>query len=156
MKPTAPEVLALVEAARFAVKQGQLPPIFYIGNSKEVAVVGAFFETAEDKDNTAKAVRKMVEKMQATFVLFIAESWSLSDPEAALDYMNNRDKYKSVSDHPKAVEIVAFTLETLKEGDFMGIAPIGAGRVLGDVRWMENPDVEGRFTKFMGDKPVTH
>jgi hypothetical protein len=89
--------------------------------------------------------------MEADYVVFVAESWTIK-PEDTDEFMKNREKYRQVSDFPRCLECVLFTIETTTTLK-MGMAPILEGRVMGDVEWKQADTVETRF-QFLGPKPV--
>lgn len=136
----------IIERTKQNLKESkELMPVFFVGNDKEINIVGAVFdEHIDSKDKTAKVVRQLAKETNATFVLFIAESWTLPS-ECVHEFMANRDKYPSVSDHPSAFEIVSFMLETEKGTKAAG-AKILPGREMGPVTWIESKEFEGRFT----------
>lgn len=146
-------IQSLIEKTRDMVKASpQLAPMFFVGNDNELAMVAATFQDEEQKVREAQTVSSIAMKMGAKFIVLIAESWTLPS-EWSQDYLNNRDKYKSISAHPKAIEIVLFTLET-PHGQEMGMAEIKPGRVMGEVRWQEGTHSSGKFTHLLGPKLV--
>lgn len=145
----------LIESAKKNLKaHKELLPTFFVGNDEEINIVGATFETDVHKDAVASMIRKLVREMKATFVLFIAESWTLAQEDTP-DFMANRKKYPHVSDHPKAYDIVVFQLET-KTGHRMGTAKITKDRGLEEIEWRdcEVGTMGGRFAHFLGPKGV--
>lgn len=135
----------------------QVPPVFFVGNATDICVVVAdSFNGDAEKDQVAQQVGLLAKKMKADFILFVSESYVLRDPVAAQEYLDNREKYEySVSKHPKAEEVVMFMLET-GTSHTTGLAPVLAGRVMGDVEWTSMPGTSGRFANLLGKKPTIH
>lgn len=148
-----PMVQKVIETAKDNLKQhDMLLPTFFVGNDEHMAVVGApFDENVSSKDIAAAAVRRIAKEAEATFVLFVCESYTLPTQEDAKDFMANRDKYPEVKAHPNAVEVVLFQLET-DTTVHMGMGRILDGREMGPVEWKSFPkeNFDGRFANFLG------
>jgi len=91
--------------------------------------------------------------MDAAFVLFVAESVALHVQEDELEKIKNN--YSSIIDHPDAVEVVSFILET-KQKRWLGTANIIEGRIMGEVEWKDGYDSTGRFTNLLSPDPTLH
>lgn len=152
--PDSAVIQNIVESAKLNVRlSSQLMPVFFVaGADNTINMVASAFEDDQDKDITAQFVRELAHKEKAKFVLFIAESYTIKDQDAAMDFMHNRHKYASVSEHPKAIEVVCFALETHGK-QYMAIGEIDKERNLGDVKWSESAEAGGRFTNLLGKKP---
>lgn len=157
MKPDHRLVLKTIETARQNLKQfPELLPTFFVGNQEEVQIVGTPFSNNErDKDTAAEVVKQMAAKMGADFILFVAESYILTDPEATKEWMDGKSKYKYIKDHPLAKEVVIFQLETSTTQQ-LGVADILKDREMGDVKWNKGDDAKGRFSNLLGQKPSIH
>jgi hypothetical protein len=157
MTPNSDAMKSIIENTRQFLKVGEtLLPTFFVGNGQNVSVLGVQWATEQDKDIAAAGVKRLAKEMSAIFVLFVAETWMLSE-DAANDFMKNPKKYKSVAEHPGAEEVVYFTLET-KTKTWFASAPILKDRELGEVTWrlQDQGAAKGRFTDFLVDKPVMH
>lgn len=151
-------VKKVIEMAAVNLKQEELLlPTFFVGKEDGIAIVGApWGNDSREKDHAAEEVKRIAKEMKAEFILFVSESWTIRDQEAAREFQNDRRKYPSVKDHPKAVEVVMFTLET-QTGARVGLAEILPGRVMGEVIWQpKEMHMEGRFSNLLGPKPKIH
>jgi len=132
----------------------QLMPVAFIGNDKTFGVVGGYFGDNSDKDAFAEAVKETAKEIHATFVLFVSESWIA--PEAAQDFIDNRDKYPSVSDHPLRKEVVVFQYES-HTGCKVGIGEIvrtATTKTLIKPTLRDVDGMQGRFTHLLPLKRV--
>jgi len=153
MKQTDEMVQKVVEQARKNLKSSDmLLPTFFVGTSDQMVIVGADWQDDQDKDLVAYKVKRLAHEMNAEFVVFVAESWTMDSGDAP-DFMKNRDKYPDVHSYPKSYECVMFSIETATSIQ-MGRAKILEGRVMGDIEWMRSDGSEGRFTNFLGKKPT--
>lgn len=148
----------VIETARANLEySGSLLPVFFIGNEKTLNVVGAVFCNDREKDAASDAIRRMSKEIDADFVVFVTESWTIA-PEHSEEFMLGirNGKYKRVSDHPKRQEIVSFIIET-RLSDCVGIAKIetrsDGSKTFGEVEMKEGEN-SGRFTHFLGPKAV--
>lgn len=155
MNPNDEMITGIVEATKKNMASSDwLLPTFFIGSkAKGLSIIGAPFGNDREKDSTAEQIKKIAHEQDADFVLFIAESWTIKDQVAVREYMENRDMYSSMSEHPKAIEVVVFALET-KTRNWQAMADILPNRVLGAIEWRESEKLEGRFVNLLGDKPV--
>lgn len=87
----------------------ELAPAVFIGNKNEVRIVCGSFSNGPEKDVFAQVIKKIAKEMSADFILFVSESWVLP-PEYSQDFMDNRGKYPSVSDHPPKKRSGSFSL----------------------------------------------
>lgn len=144
-------VSVLVDGARKNLKENtELCPCFFIGHDGELEVIGAAWRDDGEKNMIAAMMKQKVAELDADFVLFIAESYSLKN-EDAQDYIDNRQKYGSASNHPNAKEVVMFRLET-KDKVWSAMADILPGREMGSIKWAETPLADGRFSNFFQKK----
>lgn len=157
MTPDSDAMKSIIENTRQFLKVGKtLLPTFFVGNGAHLQVIGVQWATEQDKDIAAATVKKVAKEMNACFVLFVAETYMLSE-DAAKDFMANPQKYGSVAKHPEAKEVVYFVLETKTKTWFAG-ADILKDRELGAVEWKpQDPgSASGRFSEFLADKPLVH
>jgi len=156
MTPDNELITRVVEAARDNLRSSEmLAPVFFIGDDSRIGMLPADFSDDSSKDRMAHVVKELVKQVSAEFVLFIAESWTIKDQDAAREYMENMDAYNGVSSHPKAVEVVTFMLET-KNKAWMAVTDILPDREMGAVEWKESSMVEGRFSGFFGEMQIKH
>lgn len=147
------ELDVIARGARENLKKSDpLLPTFFIGSPAGMVIVGAQFNTESDKEKVALAIRRMCREANATYVVFLTETWQLkcdTEEEARLA----REHYKSLEDHPNAQEKLMITLETF-QGVKTGIADILPGREMGEIKWEETWDMQGRFSHFLGPREV--
>ncbi len=145
---------SLISRSRDELERGQteIPPFAFIGDSLThkgfIAVLD--FANEERKRASAADIRSFAKKLGADFVLLVSESWALQD-DAAHDYMTNRHKYRSVSEHPGAKECLLLSLDT-HGGNFMGRAEItkkGNGRTCGEPAFIRSESSEGILTNLL-------
>jgi hypothetical protein len=153
MKTTDEMILKVIEGAKSNLKNStELMPTFFVGAGEKISIVGAPFSTEREKDVIADGIRAMAEELQADFVVFLSETWTLS-PEDGKDFMENRHKYRSVSEHPRKKEAVTLMLETRFEVK-MGMAEILPGREMGEIKWITPDSATGRFTNLLPKTPI--
>jgi hypothetical protein len=152
MKTDSEMVQKVVEQAKANLKTSELLPTFFVGNTDKMVMIGAQWEDEGDKDMVAYRVKRIAHEIGADYVIFVSESWTIK-PEDAPEFMANRDKYRSVSDFPKCFEVVMFSIET-PTSMRMGMAPILEGREMGEIKWHQPDQSEGRFSNFLGKKPT--
>lgn len=151
----------IMKKAEVDLTKGELRPIFFVGNDEKMTIVSAEWETDAHKNAVAALVRKQVDYMDATYVLFLSESWSL-EGDAAKDFYENRSKYSQVADHPERIEVVTIFIEHLVPSAIhwavnsrMGMAKILEGRKMGPITWtQEGTRLEGRFSGFILPKKM--
>lgn len=154
MDPKNKVVLKAIEAARKNVKTyPELAPVFFIGAGDDLKIINVPFERDSDKHMAQALIKKFALEMKADFILFIAESWALNCTME--EYEKDKDKYTNIAGHPKAIEIVAFMLET-KTRSWLGSAKILKDRELGEVEWSDGGAAGGRFSNMLGEKPTVH
>lgn len=154
MTPEHETINHIIDITRQNVRENEeVMPLFFVGDEENMHVVGASFRDDKEKDLAAEAVKKIAKEKGAEFVLSVAEIWIMNDPDAAKDYYSNPDKYKNMGDHPKAREVIYFSLET-KTRNWVGRADILPGRKMGVVEWMAPGITGGRFSNFLGEKPT--
>lgn len=154
MKPDDEMVVKAVEDARKNLKESDcLLPVFIVGNDKELIVMGMPMGEQNERDMIAAGVGMVAKTMGATFVLSVLESYVIDDNKAAKEYYANPGRYKSMSEHPLAKEIIYFSLETSTRNWF-AVVPILSGREMGKVEWHEADNVAGRFGNLLGKKPT--
>jgi len=91
---------------------GELHPTFFITNSKidQMNLISGTFQDDDKKRAFVGTVKRMIVEMKADGCLSVMDSWTLPS-ESAQDFMKNRDKYPTVSDHPDAYDCVFFMYE---------------------------------------------
>lgn len=145
-----------VDTARQLVSEhDQLMPIFFVGSSNDLKIIGADFESEEHKDMAAEGIRKLASLMNAEYILFISEAYALTDQESAKEFYSGDSAYESLAEHPKAIEVLMCQLET-KEEHFAACAEIKEGRVLGEIKWQRQDVVHGRFAGLLKQKQTKH
>lgn len=155
MKTNSELMLKIIDAAKFNLKKSEeFLATFFVGTDTDLKVIGAPFTNEQEKEMTARSVKKIAQESKATFVVFICPSYILKDPDAVKEYSENKSKYESISKHPMAKEVLLFTLET-QYGSKIGVADILPGREMGVIEWLEG-EFSGRFTDILGQKPTVH
>lgn len=131
----------------------ELMPRFLIGTPKNgLLVVMAPFSNDREKDSVAQLVREMAKEHDADFVVFVSESWVVSDDNAR-KYQEGRaaGKWRQVADCPFKQDCVVFIVET-KIGAKTGwgmIATTDKKRTLGEVTTRKSDGMSGRFTNLL-------
>jgi len=129
-----------------------LAPCAFIFEGEKFSIVQMDTTDEASKDFSARQIRKFCKEVMADAVITVTESWSL-DGDGAMDYMKNRSKYRSVSEHPLAFEVVSFAIET-HESEYGGFSKILPGREMGEPEFIRSTHTEGRFTRFLGPRLV--
>lgn len=155
MKPSNEIIDQIIPAVAANLRQSEcLVPVFFIGNADQVGIFPADMSTNEAKSETAQAVRAIIQKTNADFVLMVAESWL---------YKEERDKAEDLdtimadglANNPKAKEVVLLRYETPTEA-WVAMVDILPQRVLGEVVWntVQMDEEKGRFTGFFERQSV--
>lgn len=151
-------IKSLVETAALNVKETEtLSPMFFVSSKDTIGIMPGDFSDDESKDMTVEAVRLVVQKMDADFVFFLAESW-LASAEDMANVEENRRRYgPSISKWPGSKEVVMFRYEA-PNVVWGGVADIMPGRVMGEVKWteMKPGEEKGRFTNFFSERRETN
>lgn len=106
-------------------------------------------DTSDDqgKDASALVARRVATYMDADFVVLVTEAWALP-PNKVAEAEAILEKYGSVGNYPKRLDVAWFTLET-QEGLFNASAPIlpvppsKKRRKLGQVSWLRADESGG-------------
>lgn len=135
-------------------------PMWYVGNHGQGEEKGAMhiFATPFDgpapdfgKNRVVGLIRRHVAELNADFVVFISEAWSLPS-EYAKEFAENRDKYpQGLATHPKRFDVVNIVVETPSERYWAGcpIKKSGDGRRYIDApQYVDGKGVKGRFSNF--------
>jgi len=140
-------------------RDGYLTPVCLINNSKEnkTGVVVAAIETQKEKELFADALKNLVRQHKADSTLFMIESYTIP-PEFSDDFMNNRDKYPTVSSHPNAQDIIYFSFEN-KKGTWAAFLPYDpkTKKILGQqIEFKRADSAEGILANLINIKEVLH
>lgn len=144
-------------AKRNLLDSDVLQPVFFIVKNDTIGVFPPDFSTDEKKDEAAEAVRLIVKKMDPDFIFFLSESWTTACATEE-ELAKNRAKYgSSIANWPDVKDVVLFRYET-PSTTWSGMADILPGRVMGEVKWSQQPHDEerGRFCNFFEAKEATH
>lgn len=146
-----PPVLHMIEQTW--MRTGELQPMAFIGNKAHVGILPMRFTTPETKDIYAEAIRALVKKTDADFVVFVAESWTLaidgqSPGEAEKTYRDWQKSGKSLADHPRRREVVMVTYEDRYGATRLGMLTVRPDRTLAPIEWSEADTNAGRFSGF--------
>lgn len=147
----------LCEKARQMVEEHPSlhPAAFLIDKDYRFHVVQTIFgdecyrQVGKQKDAFAETVRRLSREHDIVAVLFIAESWTLSQDDAK-EFQENIDKYQGIASHPRRREAVVAQLET-KETNYLAVAEISPERKVGEFDFNEVESMGGRFAKFLRD-----
>lgn len=127
---------------------GELMPVVHLYNTeKHVAdIIGGAFVDEKSKDFFASACKLKAREIGADLSVFISESWTL-DAASEEDYRKHMRSNESLSNHPKAREIVCFQIET-RTGSWMGRASIknGTTRTTDELSFVKADKMAGRFS----------
>ena len=142
-------------------KGNEILPTSFVMNSKKnsITIIVHLFDNDMEKDMNRAMIIKTVEKDNADSVLFVAESWMLTDKntnsekesELYREYQEGikSGKYKNMGDHPAATEIIMFQYECVK-GMWTGMATIKPmlkkKRFIDSVELFQSERMSGRFT----------
>jgi hypothetical protein len=70
-----------IEAAKRNLKLfPEVAPVFFIGHEHDIKIVQMPFDGEAEKQLATIFIRKIAQDIEADFILFIAESWSLQCP----------------------------------------------------------------------------
>lgn len=138
-------------------KDGYLRAMAFVGAGDKMVIcdVHEMLRSNDSKDMLGAGLKRLIKETGASHLLFLSESWTLSQDDTE-EYMKNMEKYNfSLDNHPRKKECVHFTFEDAK-GATLGMAMIlrsGEKPYLGNLRIMEKPTKsEGRFTNFFNRK----
>lgn len=150
-------VKGIISTARENIKSGSLLPTFFVGketpNEKpEIAIVGAPFESDEEKDMSAIVVKQIAKQLDANFIIFLSECWILKVENTT----ENLNLKPSLS--PNREEVITISIET-PEGQYVGMAPVirnGDEVSFTEFDWKHSLEKsKGRFTNLLPQQERT-
>lgn len=140
-------VKGFLPAVRENLKQHpMLAPVVMLFCGSNWEVVALDFKDEMTKERQAQELKGLCRKMDIDCVLMITECYTLSQ-EDAKEFMENPAKFGSVSNHPRKIEAVSFTIET-NEGCYSGLSPI-ENREIRDPEIIELEKLGGRFSDLL-------
>lgn len=156
MTPENKTVKSAVETAtQLIAERKQLVPMFFVGNEEKHDILASPFKSDMEKNATAAMVKFHAKSIGATFILFLSEAYALTDEAAQEDYRKNGEKYNyCMGNHPKAVEVAMFQLETHGQ-TYVATAEIKKNRTLGELTW-NKVSIKGRFSNLLSNKGTVH
>lgn len=151
-EPAPYRIQKIIELFMPAVRQNlkgsdMLTPVAFVFTGEQWCPVIMDMANEAAKDFSAMALRELCKERDADCVVMITEAWTLSQ-EDAQDFMKNRSKYRFVSEHPRKIEAVCFSIET-NDAYYSGVAPILEGREIKNPEITKMTGSSGRFTKFL-------
>lgn len=112
----------IVDDAKRVIKEdGKCPPMAFMVSEEKIAAFEMPMEHIP-KEACYKIVSKMSDEMNADIIIFCMEAWS-ADTLTKEEYEAHVKSNKSLSGHPKAKEILSFTVLT-PTGSWMGTLEI--------------------------------
>jgi hypothetical protein len=137
----------VAQARRFVTDEGEALPTCFVCSEDHTEILTGVMTNDAEKDQFAKIVRMKAFEMAAELVVFVSESWMISEQDSE-EFLANRHKYKSVSDHPNKKEILLIHVET-KQGIWLGKSEI-INRKAGEPHFEKTESNKGRFARFLG------
>lgn len=134
-------------------QEGNIAPMFFLSDGKEVKILPVTFSNNDDKDKLMQVIKHLIQIGKINEYLFISESWTVSlkkDESVQKQY----DEYGSLADHPQREEIlfmqyssmseeVLHKANIIREGDK---ASLGKWEIFGSTRKEEKVNFAGRFS----------
>lgn len=134
-------------------EEGNVAPMFFLSDGKEVKILPVSFSNNDDKDKLMQGIKHLIQVGKINEYLFISESWTVSlkkDESVQKQY----EEYGSLADHPQREEIlfmqyssmseeVLYKANIIREGDK---ASLGKWEVFGSTRKEEKVNFAGRFS----------
>lgn len=148
-------VASVIDSANKLLKtHAQLMPIAFVINDadKKLIPVGAQFPDIDAKDYFAETIKQMASRHNADAIIFLSESWGLSDVDARAWVAGDNAKYDYLMEnHPRRLDQLMVQLEC-RDGCWLGRAnllPAKKGRKTGRFEWFKAGQTEGRFTHLL-------
>jgi len=134
-------------------EEGNVAPMFFLSDGKEVKILPVSFSNNDDKDQIMRGIKHLIQVGKISEYLFISESWTVSlkkDESVQKQY----DEYGSLADHPQREEIlfmqyssmseeVLHKANIIREGDK---ASLGKWEIFGSTKKEEKVNFAGRFS----------
>lgn len=134
-------------------EEGNIAPMFFLSDGKEVKILPVIFNNNDDKDKLMQIIKHLIQIGKINEYLFISESWTVSlkkDESVQKQY----DEYGSLADHPQREEIlfmqyssmseeVLHKANIIREGDK---ASLGKWEIFGSTRKEYKVNFAGRFS----------
>jgi hypothetical protein len=149
-------ITPLIETAKGFLEKGEsLAPIAFVGSFTPEMCIPVVMQahSNESKDQSAIAIKKVADGINADFIFTVMEAWSLrQDKVREMDAI--MDKYGSIGASPYAVDIVSMALET-RHGVWMAEVPIKAKgiskkkRTIGTPEFRHFAEYSGRFVNLL-------
>lgn len=152
-------ITPLIHTARGFLENGEsLAPVAFVGNFETGIAIPILLDSAsaEAKDYSARAIKKVAEEYQADFIFMMMEAWTLRKDKVR-ETREILDSYGSIGASPYAVDIIAMTLETL-HGVWMAEACVKPKGLSKKKRTFDEPEfhlfteIEGRFVDLLPRK----
>ena len=161
MSTTIPEnywkiIAPLIDTARGFLEKGEaLAPIAFVGSFTSDTCIPDLMQAGsnESKDQSAIAIKKAADGINADFVFILMEAWSLRKDKLP-KMAEILDKYGSIGASPYAVDVVSMALET-RHGVWMAevsIKPKGISkkkRTIGPPEFRHFTEFAGRFVNLL-------
>ncbi len=143
-------IAPLIETAKGFLEKGEtLAPIAFVGSFTSDTCIPVLMKAGsnESKDQSAMAIKKAADDINADFIFTLMEAWSLrKDKLSKMDAIV--DKYGSIGASPYAVDIVSMALET-RHGVWMAEVPIKPKGISKKKRTIGMPEFR-HFTEYAG------
>lgn len=121
-------------------KGDELLPIAHIFGDTGNVVMGFVFRNQQEKELSIQAIAKTARATQADLIVTRMESWTVKLSDDEHEQFNKEraaGKWRHLSEHPKAIEIVTILVDT-KENTWIGMSEIikkETSREMGEVKW---------------------
>jgi hypothetical protein len=152
-------VARLIDDARARLENGEaLAPMAYVGSFTANLCVPIQLKASstEHKDNSAMAIKRAAESMDADYILMLLEAWTLrKDKLTQMDAIMKM--YGSIGASPYAVDVVSVSLET-RYGVWLAEVPIipkgisKKKRTIGTLEFRHFTEAGGRFINLLPAK----
>lgn len=134
-------------------EDGNVMPMFFISDGKEVKIMPVSFSSNEDKDRLMGGIKHLIQVGNIKEYLFISESWTVA-LEKGESLQEQYDDHGSLANHPKREEILfmqyssmseesLYKAKIIREGDEVSL---GEWEVFGSTKKGEKVNFSGRFS----------
>lgn len=134
-------------------EEGNVAPMFFLSDGKEVRILPVSFSNNDDKDQIMRGIKHLIQTGKISEYLFISESWTVAlnkDESVQKQY----DEYGSLADHPQREEIlfmqyssmseeVLYKANIIRDGDKVSL---GEWEIFGSTKKEDKVNFAGRFS----------
>lgn len=150
------EILAVVETTKEEFEStGGVSPTFILGYPDgEIELTKAGFENQQEKEAVIGTIKKRIKDKGANSLMLVLESYTIPT-EHMDDFASNRDKYPTISSHPKAIDIIMFSFDN-EHGTWTAVVEVNCSTskfLSNEVNFMSVDQQSGLVTGFIPRKP---